>query len=380
MIDLKVIDDNIIQRLILKKNKVDMDDVLNKQKQLKDLKITLDKLNGERKNIATSIAKNPEFKETLLSKANEIKEQITFTQNEIDLIQNSLKEKVLSIPNIPHSDVPVGKDENENKLVKECDYTNKIQFAPKSHVELGFKIGLNIEKGVALSGSRFSVLSNKIAKLHRALTQFMLDKHVENGYIEHYVPYIVNKEVLIGTGQLPKFHEDLYQIANTEQYLIPTAEVPLTNLVVNQFLKESDLPMKLVAHTPCFRSEAGAHGKDSVGIFRQHQFDKVEMVKIVHPNESYQELDLMLTDAESILIDLELPYRVVELCTGDLGFSAAKTYDIEVWIPSQNTYREISSISNCTDFQARRIQAKFKDSKNNKHFVHTLNGSGLAVG
>lgn len=286
-----------------------------------------------------------------------------------------------SIPNIPHDSVPDGLAEINNVEVKRYLNPTKFNFQIKDHVQLGERNNqLDIKAGVALSGSRFNVLRNDVARLHRALIQFMLDTHTEDGYQEHYVPYIVNKEALYGTGQLPKFQEDLYQLKNKENaYLIPTAEVPLTNLVANKILDYADLPINLTAHTPCFRSEAGSYSKDIVGLIRQHQFEKVELVKIVHADKSYEELENMLNQAEKILQLLNLPYRVVSLCAGDMGFSAAKTYDIEVWVPSQNTYREISSVSNCEDFQAKRMLSKYKTESGNK-YVHTLNGSALAVG
>ncbi len=286
-----------------------------------------------------------------------------------------------SIPNIPHDSVPDGLEEINNVEIKRHLNPTTFNFKVKDHVQLGERNNqLDIKAGVALSGSRFNVLRNDVARLHRALIQFMLDTHTEDGYQEHYVPYIVNKEALYGTGQLPKFQEDLYQLKNKENsYLIPTAEVPLTNLVANKILDYNDLPLNLTSHTPCFRSEAGSYSKDIVGLIRQHQFEKVELVKIVHADKSYEELENMLKQAEKILQLLNLPYRVVSLCAGDMGFSAAKTYDIEVWVPSQNTYREISSVSNCEDFQAKRMFSKYKTESGNK-YVHTLNGSALAVG
>lgn len=286
-----------------------------------------------------------------------------------------------SIPNIPHDSVPLGANENDNVEIKKFMTPKLFDFNILDHVKIGEKnLQIDIKAGVSLSGSRFSVLRNDVARMHRALIQLMLDTHIEDGYQEHYVPYIVNKNALYGTGQLPKFQDDLYKIENKEDsYLIPTAEVPLTNLFADTILPADSLPINLTAHTPCFRSEAGSSSKDIVGLIRQHQFEKVELVKIVKPEDSYKELELMLNQSEKILQLLELPYRVVSLCGGDTGFSAAKTYDVEVWVPSQNTYREISSVSNCEDFQARRMLSKYKTENGNK-YVHTLNGSALAVG
>jgi len=286
----------------------------------------------------------------------------------------------VQIPNIPHNSVPEGQDENDNVLVKTHLVPTTFNFKVKDHMQLGKNIDIDSELGAKLSGSRFVVMKNEIAQLHRALIQLMMDTHTEDLYEEHYVPYIVNDNILYGTGQLPKFEKDLYKIEGEKAaFLIPTAEVPLTNLFANKTVLETELPVNMVAHTPCFRSEAGSAGRDVVGLIRQHQFEKVELVKIVNNRHSYEELELLLNQAEKILQLLKLPYRVVNLCGGDLGFSAAKTYDIEVWVPSQDKYREIASVSNCEDFQARRMLAKFKNA-DGKHYVHTLNGSGVAVG
>ncbi len=291
------------------------------------------------------------------------------------------------IPNLPDATVPIGADENANELVRVWGIDNIIN-QPKDHIELGEKLGLDFAMGVKLSGSRFTVMKGTMAHLHRALAQFMLDRHTQkHGYTECYVPYIVNEESMYGTGQLPKFEEDVFvalrgadEGTKTSEYLIPTGEVPLTNFVRNTVTPIADLPIKLTTHTPCFRSEAGSAGRDTRGLIRQHQFDKVEMVQIVHPDDSIQVLEEMVTHAESILQALELPYRVMLLCAGDMGFSATKTYDLEVWLPGQGKYREISSVSNCGAFQARRMKAKFKNAQGKNEFVHTLNGSGLAVG
>jgi len=317
----------------------------------------------------------------LEGKVKEIKEKIEGLEGQLSKVEDQLKSVMLFIPNIPHHSVPVGKDETENVEVRGWGVRRDFEFEPKAHYEIGEALGiLDFERGASLSGSRFTVMWGWGAKLERALINFMLDFHTSRGYKEVWVPHLVKPEILEGTGQLPKFEEDLYFCERDGLYLIPTAEVPLTNLFRDTILEEKDLPIYLTAYTPCYRREAGAYGKDIRGIIRQHQFDKVELVKIVHPDTSDQELERLTADAEEILKLLGLPYRVVALCTGDLGFASAKTYDIEVWFPSQNKYREISSCSNCMDFQARRMNTRFKDSEGRKRFVHTLNGSGLAVG
>ena len=302
-------------------------------------------------------------------------------------IQAALDDLLLRIPNLPHTSVPVGKDETENVEVRKVGTPKTFDFEVKDHVDLGAALGLDFEKAAELSGARFSLMKGKVARLHRALAQFMLNTHTQqHGYTECYTPYIVSDAALLGTGQLPKFAEDLFHVtrggdeSKLSQYLIPTAEVTLTNIVRDEIVAEKDLPLKFTAHSPCFRSEAGSHGKDTRGLIRQHQFDKVEMVQVVQPENSYAALEEMVSHAENILKLLELPYRVITLCTGDMGFGAAKTYDLEVWVPAQNTYREISSCSNCEDFQARRMKARFKGEDGKNRLLHTLNGSGLAVG
>ena len=291
------------------------------------------------------------------------------------------------LPNLPHESVPVGEDESGNVEVRRWGMPAQFDFEVRDHVDLGAPLGLDFETGAKLSGSRFAFLRGPVARLHRALAQFMLDIHTrEHGYTECYTPYIVNRDALFGTGQLPKFKEDLFWVLRggdeegLEQYLIPTAEITLTNSVREEVLALDALPIRMTAHSPCFRSEAGSGGRDVRGMIRQHQFDKVEMVQVVEPSTSYEALEQMVGHAEAILQKLELPYRVITLCTGDMGFSAAKTYDLEVWLPAQNTYREISSCSNCEAFQARRMQARFKNAQGKNELVHTLNGSGLAVG
>ena len=317
----------------------------------------------------------------------QIKSQMDKIEQDLPNIQAALDDLLLRVPNLPHESVPIGKDETENVEVRKVGTPRQFDFDIKDHVDLGVALGLDFEKAAQLSGARFSLMKGKVARLHRALAQFMLDTHTtQHGYTECYTPYIVSDSTLLGTGQLPKFGEDLFHVTRggdetkLTQYLIPTAEVTLTNTVRDEVLSLHDLPMKLTAHSPCFRSEAGSHGKDTRGLIRQHQFDKVEMVQIVQPEKSYEALEEMVGHAENILKLLELPYRVITLCTGDMGFGATKTYDLEVWVPAQNTYREISSCSNCEDFQARRMKARFKDENGKNRLVHTLNGSGLAVG
>jgi seryl-tRNA synthetase len=321
-----------------------------------------------------------------------LKGELDTSAARLEQIQPELQALLLAVPNLPHASVPVGADEHGNVKVREWGTPRKLGFTPKDHVDIGEKLGLDFETGVKLAGARFTVMKGGIARLHRALAQFMLDVQTqEHGYTECYVPYIVNAETLKGTGQLPKFEEDLFAVKKGGQegeaapdtqalYLIPTSEVPLTNFVRDEVLAEAELPVKLTAHTPCFRSEAGSAGRDTRGMIRQHQFDKVEMVQITHPDRSYEALEQMTGHAEAILQKLGLPYRVMLLCTGDMGFGAAKTYDLEVWLPAQDTYREISSVSNCEAFQARRLQARFKNAQGKNELVHTLNGSGLAVG
>ena len=312
---------------------------------------------------------------------------------QLEQIQNSLQKILLEIPNLPHASVPEGKDETHNVQIRRWGEPRSFDFAIKDHVSIGEDLGLlDFETAAKLSGARFSLMKGGLARLHRALAQFMLDTHTqEHDYMETYVPYLVSRESLRGTGQLPKFEADLFAVnaGDTDNsitgnppefHLIPTAEVPITNMVRDEIVPLQALPLKYVAHTPCFRSEAGSYGRDTRGLIRQHQFDKVELVHIVHPDQSYEALEQLVVHAEKILQKLALPYRVMTLCAGDMGFSAAKTYDIEVWLPAQNTYREISSCSNCEAFQARRMQARFRNENGKPALLHTLNGSGLAVG
>jgi len=351
------------------------------------------KRNSLSKNIGQMKAKG-ESTDTLMAEVAQLKDELDSSAQRLEALQIELQTLLLAVPNLPQDSVPVGADEHANVELRRWSPTGTepvpLGFAAKDHVDIGEPLGLDFETGVLLSGSRFAVMKGQIARLHRALAQFMLDVQTqEHGYTECYTPYIVNADSLRGTGQLPKFEEDLFaakkggQDGDTEGqalYLIPTSEVPLTNFVRDKLLAESDLPMKLTAHTPCFRSEAGSHGRDTRGMIRQHQFDKVEMVQIVHPDHSNTALDEMTGHAEAILQKLGLPYRVMLLCTADMGFGAARTHDLEVWLSAQNTYREISSCSNCEAFQSRRMQARFKNAQGKNELVHTLNGSGLAVG
>jgi len=329
--------------------------------------------------------------DAVMAQTADIKSELEASAARLEGIQADMQAMLLNVPNLPHASVPVGKDEHANVVVRSWGTPKAMDFTIKDHVDVGEPLGLDFDMGVKLSGARFTVMKGPMARLHRAIAQFMLDVQTqEHGYIECYTPYIVNAETLRGTGQLPKFEEDLFaakkggQDAQTADaaalYLIPTSEVTLTNFVRDTVLAENQLPMKLTAHTACFRSEAGSYGRDTRGLIRQHQFDKVEMVQIVHPDHSYAALEEMTGHAEAILQKLGLPYRVMSLCSGDMGFGAAKTYDLEVWLPAQNTYREISSCSNCEGFQSRRLQARFKTAQGKNELVHTLNGSGLAVG
>lgn len=362
------------------------------EQQRKQLQIRTEELQAKRNSMSKQIGtlksqgKHDEANE-VMAEVGKIKTELEQTDQNYQNIQSQIDNLILTIPNLPHNDVPVGKNETENVEIRRVGTPRQFDFQIKDHVDLGEPLGLDFKTASELSGARFALMRGPIARLHRALAQFMLDTHTQkHGYIEHYTPYIVNPEILVGTGQLPKFAEDMYKVTcggeenNQEQYLISTAEITLTNTVRERILSKDELPKKLTAHSPCFRSEAGSYGKDTRGLIRQHQFDKVEMVQIQHPENSYAALEEMVGHAEKILQLLELPYRVIVLCTGDMGFSAAKTYDLEVWVPAQNTYREISSCSNCEDFQARRMQARFKDSEGKNQLVHTLNGSGLAVG
>jgi len=340
------------------------------------------KRNASSKQIGIAKSKGEDVA-AILAEVSGLGEQLKADEEHLGVLQFKLQELLLNVPNLPHDSVPIGKSEDDNVEVRKVGTPRTFDFAIKDHTDVGTPLGLDFDTGAKLAGARFTLMRGQIAKLHRALAQFMLDTQTEqHGYEECYTPYMVNAETLTGTGQLPKFEADLFSLEHNDSklYLIPTSEVTLTNTVRDEIVAQDALPIKLTAHTPCFRSEAGSYGRDTRGMIRQHQFDKVEMVQIVHPEKSYEALEEMVGHAESILKALELPYRVVSLCTGDMGFGAAKTYDLEVWLPAQNTYREISSVSNCEAFQARRLQARFRNEAGKPELVHTLNGSGLAVG
>lgn len=353
----------------------------------KRLQMAAEELQNERNSRSRQIGKSKaagEDIQPLLDEVANLGDRLKNAQTELGETQRQLGEIALEIPNLPHDTVPDGADEADNREERRWGEPRQFSFKPKDHVDLGADLGLlDFEAAAKLTGSRFVTMQGALARMHRALAQFMLDTHTrDHGYTETYVPFMVNADSLQGTGQLPKFEEDLFKLSGElAYYLIPTAEVPVTNLVRDEIIEDSAMPRKWVAQTPCFRSEAGSYGRDTRGMIRQHQFEKVEMVQIVRPGDSYTALDELTGHAESILQKLELPYRVVTLCTGDIGFSAAKTYDIEVWLPAQDTYREISSCSNFEDFQARRLQARWRNPETGKpELVHTLNGSGLAVG
>jgi seryl-tRNA synthetase len=340
------------------------------------------KRNNTSKQIGMAKAKGEDVS-AIMAEVAGLGDQLKADEARLTELQKELQDMLLNVPNLPHESVPQGKSEEDNVEVRRIGTPRVFDFEIKDHADVGAPLGLDFDTGAKLSGARFTLMRGQIAKMHRALAQFMLDTQTEqHGYTECYTPYMVNAESLIGTGQLPKFEEDLFSLNHNDSklYLIPTSEVTLTNTVRDEIVPLESLPIKLTAHTPCFRSEAGSYGRDTKGMIRQHQFDKVEMVQIVHPEKSYEALEQMVGHAENILKALELPYRVVSLCTGDMGFGATKTYALEVWLPAQNTYREISSVSNCEAFQARRLQARFRNENGKPELVHTLNGSGLAVG
>ena len=366
----------------------------------KTCQMRTEELQNQRNNLSKQIGQlkaKGEDASAVMAQVSASKAELESTATRLDQIQTAMQALLLAVPNLPHESVPEGAGEAGNVEVRKWTPAQglggvpaPLVFAAKDHVDVGEPLGLDFEAGTKLTGSRFTVMKGPLARMHRALSQFMLDLQTQqHGYTECYVPYIVNADSLRGTGQLPKFEEDLFaakkggqegEAENAALYLIPTSEVPLTNLVRDEIVAEADLPLRLTAHTPCFRSEAGSYGRDTRGMIRQHQFDKVEMVQIVHPDKSYDALEEMTGHAEAVLQALGLPYRVMLLCTGDMGFGSSKTYDLEVWLPAQNTYREISSVSNCEAFQSRRLQARFKNAQGKNEFVHTLNGSGLAVG
>jgi len=390
----------VVARLQTRKNPqpfLDVDQFQALENERKTLQTRTEALQAKRNSLSKEVGQRKakgESADDIMAEVGQLKDELDASAIKLDVLQSELNQLLLAVPNLPQDSVPVGSDEHGNVELRRWSPTGTeptpLGFTPKDHVDLGEPLGLDFEMGVKLSGSRFAVMQGQIARLHRALAQFMLDVQTqEHGYTECYTPYIVNADSLRGTGQLPKFEEDLFAAKKGGQdgdtdgqalYLIPTSEVPLTNFVRDKVLAESELPFKLTAHTPCFRSEAGSHGRDTRGMIRQHQFDKVEMVQIVHPDHSNVALEEMTGHAEAILQKLGLPYRVMALCTADMGFGAARTHDLEVWLPAQNTYREISSCSNCETFQSRRMQARFKNAQGKNELVHTLNGSGLAVG
>ena len=354
----------------------------------KDFQIAAQELQAERnsksKNIGKAKAQGDDI-QPLLDEVAQLGDKLKAAETDLGKVQDELQNILMAIPNIPHESVPAGKDENDNVEVRKWGEPTSFDFDVKDHVDVGAALGqMDFETAAKITGSRFVTMNGPIARMHRALIQLMLDTHTqEHGYTETYVPFIVNADSLRGTGQLPKFEEDLYKLHNDEHdmYLIPTAEVPVTNIVRDVIVDDDYMPRKYVCHTPCFRSEAGSYGKDTRGMIRQHQFEKIEMVQVVRAEDSYQTLEDLTGHAEAILQKLNLPYRVMTLCAGDTGFSAAKTYDLEVWLPAQNTYREISSCSNFEDFQARRLKARWRNPETGKpELVHTINGSGLAVG
>ncbi|MHB1123998.1 MAG: serine--tRNA ligase [Ramlibacter sp.] len=359
--------------------------------QRKTIQTRTEELQAQRNQLSRQIGQRKskgEPVDEIMAQVAALKDELDRCAARLEQIQPELQSLLLAVPNLPHESVPVGADERANQELRRWGTPRRFDFTPRDHVDLGAPLGLDFELGVKLSGSRFTVMKGQIARLHRALAQFMLDVQTQqHGYTECYTPYIVNAESMRGTGQLPKFEADLFAAKKGGQegedaplYLIPTSEVPLTNFVRGEILAPEQLPIKLTAHTPCFRSEAGSAGRDTRGMIRQHQFDKVEMVQIVHPERSYEALEEMTGHAEAILQQLGLPYRVMLLSTGDMGFGAARTHDLEVWLPAQDSYREISSVSNCEAFQARRLQARLRTAQGKTEWVHTLNGSGLAVG
>ena len=385
--------DSVIKTLEKRKSPqpfLDVERLQSLESERKAIQIQTEELQARRNSLSKQIGMlkgKGEDTAPVMAEVGGLGEQLKTSADRLEVLQFELSNLLMNVPNLPHPSVPVGADEAANLEVRRWGSPRSFDFPVKDHVDLGAPLGLDFDTGAKLSGSRFSFLRGPVARLHRALAQFMLDLQTQaHGYTECYTPYIVNRDVLEGTGQLPKFKEDMFWVsrggdeAQSEQYLISTAEISLTNSVRETVLPQDALPIKLTAHSPCFRSEAGSAGRDTRGMIRQHQFDKVEMVQIVHPDHSADALEEMAGHAEAVLQALGLPYRVVLLCTGDMGFGATKTYDLEVWLPAQQTYREISSVSNCEAFQARRMQTRFKNAQGKNEFVHTLNGSGLAVG
>jgi seryl-tRNA synthetase len=390
MLDPKFIRSNpeeVAQLLTKKGYKFPVDEFNALENQRRDVQVESERLQNERNTRSKNIGKAKAAGEDiapLLAEVSTLGEQLDAAKEQLKEVQEQMDALLMGMPNIPHESVPAGLSEDDNIEIRKWGEPTQLDFEPKDHVDLGEQNGeLDFATAAKITGARFAVLRGGIARMHRALIQFMLDTHItEHGYEETYVPYLVNADSLRGTGQLPKFEEDLFKVpGERDYYLIPTAEVPVTNIVRDEIVDAGQMPLKFVAHTPCFRSEAGSHGRDTRGMIRQHQFEKVELVHIVEPSQSWDALEELVGNAEKILQKLNLPYRVVTLCGGDLGFSAAKTYDIEVWLPGQQKYREISSCSNMEDFQARRMMARWRNPETGKpELVHTLNGSGLAVG
>lgn len=390
MIDQKLLRqsaEEVADNLARRGHEFDADAYLALEEQRRTLQVDTEGLRNERNTSAKNIGKakaTGDDVEPLLAAVKDLGDRLDGSEARLRAVQEALRSIELGLPNLLHDDVPTGNDESKNQEVRRWGDVPDFDFDPKDHVDLGLSLGmLDFDAARRISGSRFAVMRGPLARLHRALIQFMLDVHTsENGYEETYVPYLVQADALMGTGQLPKFEEDLFKTEGESPfYLIPTAEVPLTNLTRESILEAEELPKRLVAHTPCFRSEAGSYGKDTRGMIRQHQFEKVELVHLVAPADSYDALEELTANAEMILQRLELPYRVVTLCSGDVGFASAKTYDLEVWLPGETKYREISSCSNCTDFQARRMQARWRNPETGRpELLHTLNGSGIAAG
>ena len=389
MLDIKLLRDHLDDvkaRMSTRGIPVDWDQFVSLDRERRDAVAIIERLKEKKNRLSGEIGKLKKSgadASALMREVEELSEAIRSSEGPLANIEARFEQLMLTLPNLPHASVKVGKDERDNREVRRWGEPPKFGFAPKNHWDIGEELGiLDFARAAKIAGARFAVYRDAGAKLERALINFMLDLHTgENGYKEMLPPALVNRAALVGTGQLPKFEDDLFHVAPGDYFLIPTAEVPLTNLHRDEMLERDELPIKYVAYTPCFRSEAGSYGKDVRGLIRQHQFNKVEMVKLTEPEDSYNEFETMVRNAEDVLKRLELPYRVVELCTGDMGFGAAKTYDLEVWLPGQNTYREISSCSNCEEFQARRANIRYrKEKKGRPLFVHTLNGSGLAVG
>ena len=394
MIDIQLLRKDIAsvaERLATRKFQLDVEAFNQLEAERKQIQSRTEELQGLRNSLSKQIGickAKGEDASAVMAQVGSLGDELKASEVRLGQVQEAMRQFTMNIPNLPDASVPMGVDESGNVVVRQVGTPRAFDFEVKDHVDVGATLGLEFDVAVKLTGSRFAVLKGGMARLHRALAQLMLDTHSqEHGYTECYTPYMVNADSMRGTGQLPKFEEDLFAVKKGGQdgegetlYLIPTSEVTLTNTVRDEILNAASLPLKMTAHTPCFRSEAGSYGRDTRGMIRQHQFDKVEMVQVVHPETSFAALDEMVNHAEVILQKLGLPYRVMSLCTGDMGFGACKTFDLEVWLPAQNTYREISSVSSMGDFQARRMQARFRNEQGKPEFVHTLNGSGLAVG